>query len=344
MPSAPRLRRSANRRSLEGSWKQQMTFEETIQRHRILLTEGAMIESLRRDRSSELDPHIMHAAFAFDPDGRTALSRLYRAYIDCAAAFDLPIIVGTPTWRASPERVRRAATHSCKEINEEATRLLLSIRSQYGSFSQKISIAGPLGCRGDAYDPTESLSPGESAAYHEEQAHALARAGVDFLLAATLPAVGEALGLAEAMSRQGIPYVISFVLRPNGSLLDGTPLHQAISAIDAGVSPQPLCYWANCVHPSVFADALRHEVEVFPSLLERVIGLQANTSSLPPEELDGCATLQTEDPSTFAASMLHLNEVFGTRILGGCCGTTPVHIRNLAEQILRKEQENNDSR
>jgi homocysteine S-methyltransferase len=321
-----------------------MTLEQTIQSHEITLTEGAIIELLRRDQSFKLDPHIMHAEFAFDPDRRRALAQLYRDYIDIAAAFDLPIIVGTPTWRASPERVEQATHRSCSAINKEAVRFLLAVRSEYRPFSQRISIAGLLGCKGDAYDPAESLSAEDAAEYHEEQCAALARTGVDLLLAATLPSAREAHGMAAAMSRHGIPYILSFVLRPSGVLLDGTPLHEVISSIDAGADPPPLCYWANCVHPTVFADAMRQEAQVMPSLGERLIGLQANTSPLSPEDLEGSATLQTEDPSSFAASMLQLNEAFGTKVLGGCCGTGPAHIRHLAAQIQKRKQEKHDSR
>ena len=131
----------------------------------------------------------------------------------------------------------------------------------------------------------------------------------------------EACGLAQAMSAGGIPYVLSFVLRDSGLLLDGTPLHEVVAVIDSHVAPRPLCYWVNCVHPKLFADAMRCQTEKSGVLTERVIGLQANTSALPPEALDDSAKLQTEDPSTFAALMLRLNELFGTRVVGGCCGT-----------------------
>ena len=313
-----------------------MTFPETIRSHGTLLTEGAVIEPLRRASSVELDPHILHAAFVFDPDRRAALSNLHRSYIDIAVAYDLPIVVCTPTWRASPERVRRATNRSCREINEEAARYLLEVRSEYGSFAQKVSIGGLLGCAGDAYDPTASLSPAESAAFHEEQASVLADAGVDFLLAATLPAAAEAHGMAVAMGKQSLPYVLSFVLRPDGTLLDGTPLHEVIARIDAEVSPRPFCYWANCVHPSVFTKAMQNESRSSVPVTKRMIGLQANTSALPPESLEGSAAIRTEEPSAFASSMLHVKEVFGTKVLGGCCGTEPSHIRHLAERIRRR--------
>lgn len=71
----------------------------------------------------------------------------------------------------------------------------------------------------------------------------LAEAGVDLLLAATLPAFSEATGLASALAATGKPHIVSFVVRAEGTLLDGTPLKDAIAAIDAAVIPKPLAYW-----------------------------------------------------------------------------------------------------
>jgi homocysteine S-methyltransferase len=59
---------------------------------------------------------------------------------------------------------------------------------------------------------------------HYWQAEKLADTGVDFLLAATLPAFSEATGLALALAATAKPYVLSFVVRPERTMLDGTPL------------------------------------------------------------------------------------------------------------------------
>ena len=68
--------------------------------------------------------------------------------------------------------------------------------------------------------------------FHRPQSEALASAGVDFLHLATAPSVEEALGVADAMADTGLSYMISFVIRRSGVLLDGTPLGHAI-VIDA---------------------------------------------------------------------------------------------------------------
>lgn len=315
-----------------------MNFTQIINSNTIVLTEGSIIEQLRRDRSVVLDPHILHAEFPFDPDRRKRLEKLYRDYLDIGAAHDIRMMVGAPTWRANPERVSASTDRSCEEINKECVRLLTSLRSEYGEFSRKILVGGLLACKGDAYDPSESLSTDDAERFHRDQVEVLAESGVDYLLAATLPATDEACGIATAMSKSGIPYILSFVIRHTGKILDGTPLHKAISRIDSSVNPRPACYWVNCVHPTIFAGAMTTESFWSPTVTDRVIGLQANTSSLPPEELDDSTTLHTAEPSMFATWMLQLNRTFHTRILGGCCGTEPAHIRSIAEQIRGSDE------
>ncbi len=310
-----------------------MTFEEIIRSGEAILTEGAVVERLNRDPSVTLDPHILHADFIGNAETREPLASIYRGYIDIAADHGLPMAVGAPTWRANPERVRLAGPRTCEDVNREAVQFLREIRSGYGPFGERVWIGGLMACRGDAYDPTDHLSADEAAEFHEEQAAALAAAGVDFLLAATLPSAEEATGLARAMGRFGIPYVLSFVLRPTGILLDGTPFREVVAAIDGDVNPPPLCYWANCVHPTVFTSAMYYLIQMSPDLRDRVVGLQANTSPLAPEDLDDASVLETMDPATFGEQMGFIHTAIGTRVLGGCCGTNTDHIRAIADAI-----------
>jgi len=72
-----------------------------------------------------------------------------------------------------------------------------ALRKEYGSYAKKILIVGLVGCRGDAYQPGQALSQENALAFHQFQIQALARAGVDFLIASTLPALSEAMGIAQ---------------------------------------------------------------------------------------------------------------------------------------------------
>lgn len=308
-------------------------FEHAVRDETFMLFEGAVIERLRRDPNVQLDPDVLHAGLVHDPAGRTALERIYRSYLDVGRRYDVPMVVLTPTWRASPERLSRAGLGDVDQVSADAFRFLAALRESYGAYARRVWIGGLMGCRGDAYEPREALAVEEAHRFHAAQAQALAQSGVDFTMGATLPALSEAQGMGAAMADAGLPYLLSFVVRPTGTLLDGTPLHESVERIDAALSPPPVAYVVNCVHPSVFAEALRSETVKAPSLRGRVLGLQANTSAKPPEELDGAASLEGEDPETFGQAMVALLTSLGVVALGGCCGTDDRHIASIARGV-----------
>lgn len=294
-------------------------FRSVINSHSLVLTEGSVIENLRRDQLVRLDPDVANAGLIYDNAGRDALTDLYRRYIAVSTQSRLPMLIETPTWRANPERLRAAGLQD-RNVNGDCFRFLDRLRTPH------TFIAGLMGPARDAYQPAQALSEPDAASFHQAQAQALASAGVDLLLAATLPALSEAVGIARAMAGTERDYILSFMLLPAGTLLDATPLAEAIRRIDSAVRPAPLCYMANCVHPDRFEAALA----AYPDASRRLIGLQANTSRLAPAELDGLGRLDVETPEPFAAAMLRARERCGTGILGGCCGTGPEHIAAIA--------------
>ena len=310
------------------------SFQVFYERSPCILGEGAVIERLRRETDFDLDPHIVNSAFIYDESKRTALEAIYRQYLDIGRHYDLPLILSTPTWRASQERISEAG-YAHKDVNRDNYLFLDALRNSCGSYAGKVAICGLLSCRGDAYDPGQHLATSEAQVFHAWQADKLAQAGVDFLLAATLPVLKEASGLAAAMAVTGKPYIISFVARPEGTLIDGTPLHDAIQRIDAAVSPKPLAYIVNCTHASIYREALFHEVNSSPLVRERIVGLLANTAALKPEELDERETLVSEAPEIFGQSVADLKNDLGMKILGGCCGTDDRHIRQLAKRMAQ---------
>lgn len=304
------------------------SFETFLKQTSFALAEGSIYERLRRHPAVAFDPHLAHASLIYEA-GAAVLAQVHRDYLDVGRQYGLPMIALTDTWRASQERIDRS-TFSGRAVNQDNARFLCAIRDAYGREAAPIFIAGLLACRGDAYGPEEALSKEEAAAFHAPQAQALAETDVDFLMASTLPAFSEAHGLATAMAATGRSYVLSFVLRPDGALLDGTLFRRVIEEIDATVPRPPLGYFVNCVHPAVLHAALTAgEVEEH-GLLGRLVGFQANTSARSPEELAHLEELETEEPTTFAAAMLQIHQRFGLPILGGCCGTDTRHIERLA--------------
>lgn len=310
-----------------------MTFKETIQSKQPVLTEGSAVERLRRNPDVTLDPEIVHSGLVYSDGGRRALAKIYGQYLSIGRRYNLPMLTLAPTWRANPERTEKAGFGTVEEINRDCVKFLKTIRDRYDGYKNRVFVAGMVGSRGDAYSPAEALSAQASDKFHTRQIEALASNGVDFIKAATLPAVSEALGIARAIGRTGTPSVLSFVIRPDGTILDGTPLHTAVEMIDSETNPAPAFYMVNCVHPTVFISAMAAETALSDRLGERVLGFQANTSAKSPEELDGLPYLDTTEPDAFAEMMLEIHKKFGTRILGGCCGTDDSHIEKIAEKL-----------
>jgi homocysteine S-methyltransferase len=307
-------------------------FLQTLREAPCLLGEGAVIERLRRDPAIELDPHLVNSHLVYSAKGREALSGICGGYLEIGRSFDLPLVLSTPTWRASRQRIADAG-YEGRDVNGDNFRFLDELRRGCGSYAEKVFICGLMSCSGDAYLPGEALRVDEAREFHLWQATRLAQAGVDFLMASTLPALSEATGLAQALAATGLPYLVSFVVRPQGTLLDGTPLKDAIAAIDAAARPAPVAYLVNCTHASVFRLALGDPAHSSDLVRRRVIGLLANTSALSPEELDNSETLVEEDPQLFGRSLAELRRDLGMRLLGGCCGTDDRHIRCLAQKL-----------
>jgi S-methylmethionine-dependent homocysteine/selenocysteine methylase len=260
------------------------------------------------------------------------LEAIFCQYLDIGRQYDLPLLLSTPTWRASRERIT-AAGYGHKDVNRDNYDFLDALRNRYGPYADKVAICGLMSCRGDAYDPDQTLSASEAQAFHTWQAEKLSQTDVDFMLAATLPALSEAIGLAAAQAATGKPYIISFIARPEGTLLDGTPLKAAIGTIDAQIRPQPLAYLINCTHASIFKSALLHADNSSAQVRNRVRGLLANTAALTPEELDDSEQLMSEAPEIFGQSVADLKKDLGMKILGGCCGTNDRHIGQLARHL-----------
>jgi homocysteine S-methyltransferase len=299
------------------------------------LMEGAVVERVRRGAPHLLDPLLMNAPLIYGEVGRVLLRQIYEEYMEIGRLHDLPLLSLTPTWRANSERVA-ASAFAGRDINGDAVRFLQEIRETLDDYAAQVYIGGLMGCRGDAYKPEEALPRDVASIFHADQAGALAGAGADYLMASTMPEIHEALGMAEALASTGCPYLVSFIVRPSGGLLDGTPMDEAMSRVDEEVSPRPLGYLVNCVHSSALSSALCAPAGRRALDTGRLLGLQANTSPKSPEELDGSKELEGESPEAFASGMCELRDRFGLRVLGGCCGTDAAHISALAKSLARE--------
>jgi S-methylmethionine-dependent homocysteine/selenocysteine methylase len=298
--------------------------ETLLKEHNLILIEAAIVERLRRRGRIELHPSLVHATHIYNEVGRAELEKLYKGYISIAEAANIPILLITPTWRTNYERVKAAEINP--NVNVDSVRFMLDLREVHGFDAQMVKIGGFIGCKNDCYKPEEGLSTKEAEIFHSWQVNQLTQAGVDFLMAGTLPNIDEAIGIAKAMEVTGTPYIISFVIDHNGLVLDGTSLLDAINRIDSATSYQPLCYMVNCSYPTFLRAS-----EQPKSLFTRLLGYQANSSAMSHSELDGSNQLQAESVAKWADDMLYLNRNYGVKILGGCCGTGDSHLQFLAD-------------
>jgi S-methylmethionine-dependent homocysteine/selenocysteine methylase len=309
-------------------------FRELLESGAPILADAAIETRIIFETKVRLDPHLQVAALLERPRGRAALRDVYATYLDVAWAHGLPIVMGTPTFRASrryAERAGRGGADTVHRLNAEAVAFLNEIRD-HGDHDP-VFIAGVIGPYGDAYTPADCLNLLDGTDYHLEQVRALAEAGVDLLYAPTFPSIEEAHGAAVAMSTTDLPYVVSFVLDDGGRLLEGTYLHDAIERIDDAVVPAPAYYSISCVHPTVARTALKNLAAMSSRALARLREVKANGSRLTPEQLVALDHADSDQPDVFGEAMNQLGIDFDLQILGGCCGTDSTHLAALARRL-----------
>ncbi|MCB2222233.1 MAG: homocysteine S-methyltransferase family protein [Bacteroidetes bacterium] len=307
-----------------------MSFEKIFHEYKIILTEGAIVERLKTEYHAEMDVAINHAGLIYNEPH--ILELLYRQYIEIGEKHNIPIMIMTPTRRVNSESIKDSNFRD-KNIIRNSCAFLNKIKDGYDGYAKNILIGGLLGCRGDAYCGREILNIRESYSFHKHQTIQFQKEKVDFLFAGIMPEINEAIGMAKAMAETNIPYIISFMIRNEGCLLDGTSISEAIKRIDEHVIPKPICFMCNCVHPTNLIIALSHEKNSGRSELKRMMGIQANASILSPDELNNCHGLQQDDFSNLVDEMHFLQQQFHFKIFGGCCGTNDVFINRLCDKI-----------
>jgi len=294
--------------------------------------DGAIFERVNRRNDIEVNSALAQSSLLYSESGLMALREIYRGYFSVADKSGIPMLTLAPTWRANRERLDQAP-RMYKNANQDGVKFLRNLVMEFANST--IYIGGDMGCRGDAYNPEEALSAEQAFDFHSPQISWLSEGGPDYLIATALPALSEAKGIARAMSEAELPYILSFIIRPSGALLDGTMLGSAMDQIDDLVINPPLAYLVNCVHTSTFARGIEH---LSNFQMKRLLGLKANTSSRTPEELNNLNYLDTQEPVEFARSCANLAEKLNLPLFGGCCGTDDRHIEQLALQLLESRK------
>lgn len=303
-----------------------MDFQTMFHYSKLIMMEGAIGERLKTEFHRLPDPDVALASYVYNAPKQ--LETIFTQYINISHKYNVPIMLTTPTRKANKENVK----HSCYSENIVLDNVLFlkNLRQKLGG---QIYIGGLMGCKGDAYKGITDLTESESFEFHTWQAEQFKLANVDYLFAGIMPTLSETLGLAKAMAQTNLPYIISFMIRNDGKLLDGTPIASAIEMIDQIVSPTPLCYMTNCVHPDFVYEALTQQFNQCTTINNRFLGIQANTALLTPEEIESSNKIINSTIAELTTSMVKLYNHYHFKIFGGCCGTNQYYLEDIIKTI-----------
>lgn len=294
----------------------------------LTLTDGGLETTLIFHDEIDL-PHFAAFPLVDTPEGQEALDRYTAAYATVARNHAVPLIVETPTWRASQDWADLLGidAESLADLNRRSVGLVAAHRDRLDDGA--LVVSGCVGPRGDGYAVDEVMSVEEATRYHSAQVAALADGGPDLITAITMTNVSEAIGVATAAAPVDLPSVISFTVETDGRLPSGEELGHAIKAVDAATDPSPAYYMINCAHPTHFDTTL-----VDADWTDRVRGIRANASTMSHAELDEAEELDAGDPVDLAARYVALRDRFpDLTVFGGCCGTDDSHIATAAAAL-----------
>ncbi len=271
---------------------------------RVIVADGAMGTYLYS--KGEYITHSWEQLSLTRPD---LVRGVHREYI--AAGADM---IETNSFGANRFRLSRYGLEgSVREINLSAAKD--AVYEARGG----VYVAGSIGPLGVSLEPIGSVKKEDASAAFEEQAAALVEGGVDIIILETFASVEE-LELAVAAARKAggpIPVIAQMCFNEDGMTAMGDPAEKVARILDS--LPVDVI-GANCsVGPAAMLD-------IVPKLLS---GTRKPVSAMPnagyPRVHEGRMIYMTtpEYLETYAKRLIRA----GVRLIGGCCGTTPAHIR-----------------
>lgn len=241
---------------------------------------------------------------------------VHRAYVEAGAELIL-----TCTFGGTRARLSRAGLEGrVAEVNRRAVELARE------AAAGRAFVAGDIGPLGELLAPLGKRTYAEAVELFAEQAAALAEAGVDLLYIETMSALEEAKAAVEGARRAAphLPVTLTFSFDTHGRTNMGVRPEQVVRAArEWGLA----AVGANCGATLEMTEgALRKMRETDPEAL-----LIAKPNAGLPRMEGGRAVYDAtpEMMADFAARVLPL----GVRIIGGCCGSNPDHIRAIARTV-----------
>ena len=290
----------------------------------ILVLDGGQATELEA-RGLELGDALWSARILAEaPDEIAAVHRLYlEAGADC---------ITTMSYQATLEGFEQAGfdREKAKDLLRSSVKLAKRTRDEFWSSRPKMvctkplvaASIGPYGAflaNGAEYTGEYGISTTELVEFHTPRWQILAAQDPDVMLAETLPCLKEAQVLAElAESTPGIPVWMSFSCRDAVHTSSGVPICECAKALD-GFS-QVAAIGVNCIRPEFVTDLIK---QIRSVTSKRIIVFPNSGETYDADKKQWEGESEIENFGGLAGDWI----ASGATIIGGCCRTTPDHIR-----------------
>ncbi|WP_058304354.1 methionine synthase [Gorillibacterium timonense] len=251
------------------------------------------------------------------------ISRIHEAYLEAGSD-----ILETNTFGATSVVLAEYGVESrADEINRAAARLAVEAAARYSTPQWPRYVAGALGPTTKTLSVTGGVTFEQLEVSYYEQAVALIKCGVDALLIETsqdtLNVKAASIAVRRAMESvgQSVPIMISGTIEPMGTTLAGQSIESFYISLE---HLDPVSIGLNCATGPEF---MRDHIRTLSQISHSAISCYPN-AGLPDE--DGH---YHESPDSLAKKMAGFAEQGWLNVAGGCCGTTPDHIRALADTL-----------
>jgi len=260
-----------------------------------------------------------------------AVEKVHRSFLDVGVD-----VIETDTFRANQLTLGEYGLQDrTLEINRAAAQLARRLADEYtATTGQERFVAGSIGPSGklpSMDDPELSnVTFTDLAEIFREQAQGLIEGGVDLLLIETSQDILEVkaaiTGIHQAFEQTGVflPIQAQVTLDTTGRMLLGTDITAVLTILEGmGIDTIGL----NC---STGPDYMREPLRILGEQSTLPISCIPNAGL--PLNVDGQAVYPLQ-PQPFAEALSEYVEKFGVNIVGGCCGSTPEHLKLLVEQV-----------
>ncbi|RKY73605.1 MAG: 5-methyltetrahydrofolate--homocysteine methyltransferase [Candidatus Latescibacterota bacterium] len=250
-------------------------------------------------------------------EGPEKVLEVQRAYVEAGAQ-----VLLTNTFGGNRLKLRRAGM---EEKLEEVNRRAVEIAKE--ASGGRALVAGNLGPTGEFVEPYGTSSEEDFYRAFVEQAEVLASSGVDLFVIETMSDLKEVGAAVRACREFGLPVAASMSFEPAGggfrTMMGVKPQDAARALEEAGAD----MVGTNC--GGISPEEMAQVVAEMGSATQRPIFAEPNAGR--PELVDGRAVYKLS-PEEFVEGMRKVAEA-GAKLLGGCCGTTPEHIRLLVRKL-----------